>query len=229
MAQSEDLQRLSWAFGAFRMVSRLKAISESWFSGASGSVGAPREWQWHARTRRWMQPRTPVSSRSLRPTRWPLGGIFHALNVDSHWKTAQKQYRNRHVRGSFQSYIRPEAFSYKGDAPAARSCSEVFLQPGTAIFSNQWYGGLPAHAPAESCASVCCRDTSFRPSYPQGAACPYVPGARTTTTTTGTMATTRMSTTSTTDARQGWKADGGRGEEGGPAGPNGLALERKGL
>eukprot|EP00913_Durusdinium_trenchii_P001977 g1828.t1 len=43
------------------------------------------------------------------------------------------------------------AFNYKGDAPAARTCTDVFLQPGTAVFSNHWYSGLPSNTPAESC------------------------------------------------------------------------------
>ncbi|CAK9077694.1 unnamed protein product [Durusdinium trenchii] len=90
------------------------------------------------------------------------------------------------------------AFNYKGDAPAARTCTDVFLQPGTAVFSNHWYSGLPSNTPAESCACTCCRDTEYLPGYPAAAACPYVPGATTTTTTTTTKATT--TTTTTTEA-----------------------------
>ena len=31
---------------------------------------------------------------------------------------------------------------------------EVYLQPGSAVFSSTWYAGLPAQTPAASCAST---------------------------------------------------------------------------
>jgi len=98
------------------------------------------------------------------------------------------------------------ALTFKGDAPAQRSCKDTFLQPGTAVFSTKWYSGLPTNTPAESCASTCCMDTAYTPGYPKDAACPYVPGATTTTTTT----TTTTPTTTTTAAPFVYRR-GGRG------------------
>ncbi|CAE7317651.1 unnamed protein product [Symbiodinium natans] len=89
----------------------------------------------------------------------------------------------------------PVELVYKGDAPAARSCTEVYLQPGSAVFSSTWYAGLPSQTPAASCASSCCMAEAFNPTYPDGAACPYVSSAPTTTTT-----TTESTTTTTTTA-----------------------------
>ncbi|CAJ1328123.1 unnamed protein product, partial [Effrenium voratum] len=90
----------------------------------------------------------------------------------------------------------PVALTMHGDAPGARSCEEVFFQPGTATFSNIWYNGLPTATPAESCASQCCRADEFVPGYPSGAACPYVSDVTTTTPTT-TTTTTKAATTTT--------------------------------
>ncbi|CAE7204065.1 RPS9B [Symbiodinium sp. CCMP2592] len=47
----------------------------------------------------------------------------------------------------------PVELTYHGDPPAARSCQEVYLQPGSAVFSSTWYTGMPVDAPAASCAS----------------------------------------------------------------------------
>jgi len=80
----------------------------------------------------------------------------------------------------------PVELTYHSDPPGARDCTEVYLQPGAAMFSSTWYSGLPDNGPAESCASTCCMDAAFNPTYPDGAACPYVKGATTTTTTTTT-------------------------------------------
>jgi len=78
----------------------------------------------------------------------------------------------------------PVELTYRGDAPAARACEEVFLQPGSAPFSTAWYNGLPSSAGASSCASSCCMDGDFNPDYPSDVVCPYVAGVTTMTTTT---------------------------------------------
>jgi len=69
---------------------------------------------------------------------------------------------------------KPVELVYKGPAPAAKPCAEVYLQPGSAVFSASWYHAAPPHAPAESCTSSCCMDGTFSPAYPPGLPCPYV-------------------------------------------------------
>eukprot|EP00439_Symbiodinium_sp_Y106_P012308 s2505_g1.t2 len=68
---------------------------------------------------------------------------------------------------------KPVELVYKGPAPAAKPCAEVYLQPGSAVFSASWYHAAPPHAPAESCTSSCCMDGTFSPAYPPGLPCPY--------------------------------------------------------
>ncbi|OLP87563.1 40S ribosomal protein S9 [Symbiodinium microadriaticum] len=71
----------------------------------------------------------------------------------------------------------PVELTYHGDPPAARSCQEVYLQPGSAVFSSTWYTGMPVDAPAASCASSCCMAEAFNPTYPSTVTCDtYVPG-----------------------------------------------------
>ncbi|CAE7834831.1 unnamed protein product [Symbiodinium necroappetens] len=83
----------------------------------------------------------------------------------------------------------PVELTYHGDPPAARSCQEVYLQPGSAVFSSTWYTGMPVDAPAASCASSCCMAEAFNPTYPSTVTCPYVPASAVTTTTTTTTTT----------------------------------------
>ncbi|CAE7317730.1 unnamed protein product [Symbiodinium natans] len=79
--------------------------------------------------------------------------------------------------------------TYRGDPPPVRSCSEVYLQPGAALFSSTWYTGMPTAAPASSCASSCCMAEAFSSTYPSTVTCPYVKSQITTTTTTASTTT----------------------------------------
>lgn len=102
----------------------------------------------------------------------------------------------------------PVELKYHGAAPAARSCTEVYLQPGSAVFSSAWYAGLSTATPAASCASACCMAEEFNPGYPAGANCPYVHGAAganlvDAAATTESTTTTTESTTTTTLASGG--------------------------
>jgi len=84
----------------------------------------------------------------------------------------------------------PVELVYHGAAPATRACQEVYLQPGTAVFSNEWYNGVPDDAPALTCASSCCMSAAFSSTYPDGVACPYAGPTTTTVPTTTTTTTT---------------------------------------
>ena len=87
------------------------------------------------------------------------------------------------------SYVAQE-LAYHGAAPATRVCQEVFLQPGTAVFSNKWYNGLPDDAAAETCTCSCCMSETFSSTYPDSAKCPFSIPTTTVTTTTTTTTTT---------------------------------------
>jgi len=84
----------------------------------------------------------------------------------------------------------PVELAYHGAAPATRVCQEVFLQPGTAVFSNKWYNGLPDDAAAETCTCSCCMSETFSSTYPDSVKCPFSIPTTTVTTTTTTTTTT---------------------------------------
>lgn len=84
----------------------------------------------------------------------------------------------------------PVELAYHGAAPATRVCQEVFLQPGTAVFSNKWYNGLPDDAAAETCTCSCCMSENFSSTYPDSVKCPFSIPTTTVTTTTTTTTTT---------------------------------------
>eukprot|EP00434_Breviolum_minutum_P003000 symbB.v1.2.002637.t1/scaffold139.1/size300179/20 len=94
----------------------------------------------------------------------------------------------------------PVELKYHGAAASARSCTEVYLAPGSAVFSSTWYSGLSSATPAESCASSCCMAEEFNPQYPPTANCPYVHGAPSVAKSAATTTTASTTTTTTTTA-----------------------------
>ena len=81
------------------------------------------------------------------------------------------------------------------------SLSQVYLQPGSAVFSSTWYSGLSGATPAAGCASACCMAEDFSSVVPPGANCPYVPGGATTTTTTTSTTVSKVVVVSRRQAR----------------------------
>ena len=91
--------------------------------------------------------------------------------------------------------------AWKGVVKGAAFRWEVYLQPGSAVFSSTWYSGLSSATPAAGCASSCCMAEDFTSVVPLGANCPYVPGGPTTTTTTTTTTVTAAAVVRSTRSR----------------------------